>query len=66
LDPDAVIVSREQVSNVQDRLWALRDALALASDACAGRPTVPELKGVIGQLHDAVGDLDQLWLAPRD
>ncbi len=66
LDADAVIVSRDQVSHVQDRLWALRDALEVAADATTGRPSVGELTSVIGQVRDAVGDLDQLWIAPRD
>jgi hypothetical protein len=66
LDTHAVIVSREQVSHVQDRLWALRDALEVATDATTGRPSVDELTSVIGQVRDAVGDLDQLWIAPRE
>jgi len=66
LDPDALIVSRDQLAHLQDRLWALRDALAVAEDAGKGRPTAPELVAVIGQVRDAADDLDQLWLAPRD
>ncbi|HEX3814276.1 MAG TPA: hypothetical protein VHX59_15690 [Mycobacteriales bacterium] len=66
LGADAVIVSRDQVAHVQDRLWALRDALEIADDATAGRPTAKELTAVIEQVRAAAGDLDQLWIAPRD
>ena len=61
-----MIISQRQLASVQDRLWALRDAIEIAGQAAAEKSTARELAAAIGHIADAAGDLDQLWLTPRD
>lgn len=66
LAPDAVVVGRAELGHLQDRLFGIRCAVEDAAHALADGASAPELRTVLRNVVDAAGDLDRLWVTPRE
>ncbi len=66
LPDDAVVVSRTELEHLQDRLFQIRCALEDAAAALADRAPESELRTVLRNTVDAAGELDRLWVTPRE
>ncbi|MBG6135366.1 hypothetical protein [Longispora fulva] len=60
------MVSRAELDHLQDRLFALRCAVSDATVILDESASVGELRGVLEQVKAAAGELDRLWVTPRD
>ncbi|WP_018352785.1 hypothetical protein [Longispora albida] len=66
LPPEAVVVSRPELDHLLDRLFALRCALSDARVVLGEQASAAELRGVLEQVGSAAGELDRLWVTPRE
>ncbi len=66
LPAEAIVVTRAEVDHLQDRLFALRCALSDAGEVLADTATAGELRAALAQVSASVGELDRLWVTPRD
>ena len=65
LPGDVVLVSRNELDGLQDRLYQLRCALEDAQTLLAEKPTKAELERQLAELLRSTGRLDRLWVSER-
>ena len=65
LPGDVVLVSRNELDGLQDRLYQLRCALEDAQTLLSERPTKAELERQLAELLRSTGRLDKLWVVER-
>ncbi|MGH3731141.1 MAG: hypothetical protein ACRDTU_20685 [Micromonosporaceae bacterium] len=66
LPADAVVVSRSELEHLQDRLFQIRCAVEDAEAALADNAPAAELRTVLRHAIDAAGDVQRLWVTPRE
>jgi hypothetical protein len=65
LPGDVVLVSRNELDGLQDRLYQLRCALEDAQTLLTEKPTKAELERQLAELVRSTGRLDRLWVSER-
>ena len=65
LPGDVVLVSRNELDGLQDRLYQLRCALEDAQTLLTEKPTKAELERQLTELLRSTGRLDRLWVSER-
>jgi hypothetical protein len=65
LPGDVVLVSRNELDGLQDRLYQLRCALEDAQTLLTEKPTKAELERQLAELIRSTGRLDRLWVSER-
>jgi hypothetical protein len=65
LPGDVVLVSRNELDGLQDRLYQLRCALEDVQTMLTERPTKAELERSLADLVRSTGRLDRLWVTER-
>jgi hypothetical protein len=65
LPGDVVLVSRNELDGLQDRLYQLRCALEDVQTLLTEKPTKAELERQLAELLRSTGRLDRLWVSER-
>jgi hypothetical protein len=65
LSGDVVLVTRNELDGLQDRLYQLRCALEDVQTLLTEKPTKAELERSLAELVRSTGRLDRLWVSER-